>query len=973
MPGGLESIGAAHSLAPGEEPWKNPAMRHALYAVFFASGFSSLVFETLWFRQATLVFGSSVWASSLVLAAFMGGLALGNGLAAWRGGRLANPIAWYAGIEVLIGALGLLLVWVLPQLPSILAPLFRALLDQSWALNLVRSWFAFALLLIPATGMGATLPLLVGARARIDPDFGAVLGRLYGCNTLGAVAGTLAGEVALIEALGVLGTGVAAACISVAAGIAAFGISRRHPQARPARKEAAAAREHGGPGARRLLIATFVAGGCLLGLEVVWFRFLSLFLAGTNFAFGVMLAVVLAGLALGGLLAALVLRAAPGAHRHAGSLALLCGVATLSTYAIFSAVLGDYPGLHFTAPWKILRLSLGLMLAPSILSGLLFTFIGKRLREEIPGNVEAAGMLTLANTAGAMLGPLLAGFVLLPALGVERCVLVFAMAYAAVAPLAHPPRSLPGRRGRRFAFAACAAGLAAATALFPFGRMQEHFLSVSSRVYGRSGEEVVAVREGLLETIIYTRKEFLGRPLFYRLITNGYSMSGTMVGARRYMKLFAFWPLAIHPGVERALLISFGVGSTAEALTAAPEIQSIDVVDISHDILELSAVVFGADAGPLADPRVRVHVEDGRFFLQTTGERYDLVTAEPPPLKVAGVVNLYTEEYFRLIRDRLRPGGITTYWLPVHQLDRREFGAVVRAFCNVFDDCSLWQGSSLDWMLAGSREMAPATEERLRSLWREPGFVDELQSLGFETPEQLGATFLADAEFLVRLTSSAEPLTDDFPYRMSNRQVTFGQRPRLYDRLLNPQESRRRFLGSAWVRRIWPEALREGAGPYFAFRPFLGASFSGRGGVDDVESWKALHQILTRSGLVTLPLWRMGSSADKQRILEAIADGEASPKIAYWRGVRALAERRYGDARRHFQRVGSGDPALPDAAEYEVYAALLQDRPADVDARMAEILARRGIDRLEPGFRAWARSAFGAGAEQRSLRGDSIR
>ena len=169
-----------------------------LCAVFFCSGAAALVFESLWFRQAGLAFGNSVWASSLVLSSFMAGLAVGNGLVVRAAARIRRPVRVYAGLEATIAVSGSLLVWALPLLGRWLDPLLAAAAGTPWLLNALRLALSFAVLLVPATAMGATLPILVKALSERDANFGAVLGRLYGYNTMGAVAGALATEVFLV-------------------------------------------------------------------------------------------------------------------------------------------------------------------------------------------------------------------------------------------------------------------------------------------------------------------------------------------------------------------------------------------------------------------------------------------------------------------------------------------------------------------------------------------------------------------------------------------------------------------------------------------------------------------------------------------------------------------------------------------------------------------------------------------------------
>ena len=228
--------------------------------VFFLSGVSALVFETLWFRQAGLAFGASVWASALVLSSFMTGIAIGNGFAARYGGSIRRPLVLYAGLEVWIGLVGLGLVVVLPELTPPLAYILNPLEAYPTLLRLARFVLAFVLLLGPAVAMGATLPLLVKTLFGEGDDFGRLLGRLYGINTLGAVVGAITSEFFLIPRVGVLGSGFAAAGMSaLAAGLA---IWAARGAVLPSMSSPVAGRDRGvgGSAALRLLGAAFVCG-----------------------------------------------------------------------------------------------------------------------------------------------------------------------------------------------------------------------------------------------------------------------------------------------------------------------------------------------------------------------------------------------------------------------------------------------------------------------------------------------------------------------------------------------------------------------------------------------------------------------------------------------------------------------------------------------------------------------------------------
>ncbi|HEY7514626.1 MAG TPA: spermidine synthase, partial [Vicinamibacteria bacterium] len=427
-------------------------MSQLLYLVFFVSGAAALLFETLWFRQTGLVLGNSIWASSLVTSSLMGGLAIGNALAARRGGHLRRPIRTYALLEAIIGATGLGLVCLLPRLTTLLVPIWTGLGERPALLNAMRLFVAFAVLLVPATSMGATLPVLTRAVSAHEPSFGRVLGSLYGLNTLGAVAGALVGEAWLIERFGITGTGLCAAGLNLSAAAAALALSRDENAVPYPVTDLGGTRVRGGAG-RLVLGAAFLAGAILLSLEVVWFRLLLMFVFASSLSFAVMLAVVLAGIGLGGLAAGRVLRAGADPRHALPSLALALGAVTAWTYAALPDVLSRHVIGFIVTPRAVLGVALPLMLPTSVLSGALFTLMGTVLKKEGRGASAATGALTLANTTGAMLGPLVTAFLLLPGIGVERTLYALAMGYGAVALLCAGRRGAPSPGASRWTLA----------------------------------------------------------------------------------------------------------------------------------------------------------------------------------------------------------------------------------------------------------------------------------------------------------------------------------------------------------------------------------------------------------------------------------------------------------------------------------------------------------------------------------------
>jgi predicted membrane-bound spermidine synthase len=869
-------------------------MPSALLPIFFVSGIAGLTFETLWFRLAGLALGNSVWSASLVLAAFMAGLTLGNGLVARCHRRIADPVRVYALLELGIGVGSFLVVIALPRVSGALGPLFATVADTPWLLNTVRLTSAFALLVLPTTAMGATLPLLTATLSRGNPSFGATVGKLYGWNTLGAMLGAIACEAVLVRFFGVASTALIAMLLNLTAGLLALRLGDT-PAALPDMPTGTpfSARAY------RYLAVALLSGAIMLALEVVWFRFLLLTYTGTGLTFAVMLTVVLAGIGLGGLAAGKLAQRVEQCHRWLPHVTAASGLMVVATYHGFDLFTVQQVRESATLP-VFVGFATFLMLPVSMLSGAAFTLVAHAVKEELGGSMRTTGIVALCNTIGATGGSLAAGFVMLPTLGMERSLFALAAAYCGTALLVPP--GAPAARGMRSAWGTIAVAVAALAA-FPFGLMERSFFKIVERAL--PAQQLIATREGLTETMRYYRGDAFGAPAFYRLVTNGYSMSATTVIGKRYMKLYVYLPLALQADAHDALLISYGVGSTAKALTDSKGLTHIDVVDISREILQMSSVVYRDADNPLHDPRVQVHIEDGRFFLGTRSRKYDLITSEPPPPKVAGVVNLYTQEYFQAIREHLTPNGHATYWVPVHDLQPLDTLAIIRAFCNVFEDCTLWDGAGLEWMLMGgngTQERVPA--DTFSAQWHDDGVRRELVALGFELPEQMGALFMGDASYLAGVTRNVAPVTDNYPLRISSELVRAPGRVQLYAAMMDERDRLDRFTHSAFIAQVWPEELAAQTPPYFRYEGLIKDHFT-QGEYPPSEPaflWQSIDEVLANSRLETLPLWLLGTDRDAQRNAHAVVAQEAvQPDVSLELALGRLALRDYSGALAAFE------------------------------------------------------------------------
>src|SRR6266540_2269427 len=799
-----------------------------LSAILFLSGIGALIFETLWLRLSGLAFGNSIWAAALILSSFMGGLALGNAIAASSRIRRWRPLRLYALLEVLVALLGCTIVFGLPVLGELLRPVWQMLWNYQPTLLGLRFVVSFLILLVPTTAMGLTLPVLMEDPMLRQTNFGRAIGFLYGANTLGAVAGAVLGEGYLIAAFGLRGTSLAAGLVVCIAAIIALLVARiggdtSEPIPKPTFPLCLDV-SYRLPW--RLLFASFGTGCTLLCLEVIWFRFLRLYVVSSATAFAVMLAIVLAGIGLGSLVAGAIHRRSAQLNQFLPVLLLLAAIAVLSSYLFFPGETVRTPAGAFSlASWhQIALLCLALMFPVAFLSGILFPSIAARVHAGVQDRMNSTGITTLLNTTGAAIGPLFASFVLLPGIGYQRSLVLCAVVYALLGVLVSERSSWSIRRPIGLIIIALCAGAILLMAILPYHRAESHF-SHASRPYeidehGNVLAHVVKRIEGTSDTLQLLRRDLFGEPYYYRLLINAFSMSATNPRNQRYMRLFAYLPLAFRPESEDVLLLCYGCGVTADALLHGPNVKRMDAVDISKEVFALADFYSGINySNPLRDPRVHAVVQDGRFFLQASPQQYDIISGEPPPPKVMGAVNLYTSEFFRLMHSRLKEGGIATFWLPINQLKVDEAKAILRAFHDAFPNASLWASADQEWIMMGIKGPGrKVKEEEIRQLWSQSGSGGDLRQIGIEVPQQLGALFVMDAEGIDQITHDVAPLTDCYPKRLTDEPWDEEAGHRFALMYLAAPSALQRFLHSSLAATIWPETLNKSLESFFILR-----------------------------------------------------------------------------------------------------------------------------------------------------------
>ncbi|MGJ8668674.1 MAG: hypothetical protein ACSHXK_04210 [Oceanococcus sp.] len=753
----------------------------AFYIAAALSGFAALLFELLLFRRLELVLGRSVSASAVILAAFM----LGLGLGAFFMSLPAPTSRWhqraslvYAGVELFAGVAAAALVFVLPWLALELG-------------NGVAISIAVASLLLPTIAMGMAMPLLCEACLSKPSAFQKAFPRLYAANTLGAMAGAGLG-VLLLRQYGIpVASGLALSANVLAAGLVLW-LGKRPTVWLSARvavleetPETAVDRSH----LSFLLVAA--SGFLILALEVIWLRALLMHYSGNDTLFALVVAVVIGGLSVG------------------ASQSRRLDLNAWLQVAAWACVLSCLSLLLWPRELPLLATVLVLALPCSSASGALFSRSMRMLRQQRASSAQASGQLYLINTLMAALGALSAAWVLVPALGIVRAWLLCAASFALLSYFVAPLRK---------AWSLLSLLLIVGVFYRDPGELWADQALAHFPDHTRQGE-IVFAKDASLQL---ARRDVNGQPVAWRLLTDGYSMSGTEFDSLRYMRLFAQLPQTLHANPQRALLISYGVGTTANALLADQRLQRLDVVDTSQASVALSQEIYAVSGrdSPLQDSRSHLHIDDGRHHLLNSQNVWDIITAEPPPPRLAGVVNLYTQEYFALIYQRLAQGGLSTHWLPVDQLSRDSSAAIIRAFCRVFSDCSLWAGSHYNWVLMGGREFSASAVQAPFPLFRQPQTLGLLREVGFERASQLAATFLADAQQLQAWVGQGPVLDDNHPGRLQHNaadQATLQH----YFAWMDDIATQQRLAQSAWTQQLWSQELKQQAEADWLWQPVL--------------------------------------------------------------------------------------------------------------------------------------------------------
>lgn len=787
-----------------------------IFLLFLLSGATSLVYEVVWLRKLILIFGSTQFATSAILSTFMAGLALGAFVA---GRRLTRshiaPLKIYGLLEIGIGVYALCVPFLFRALSPVYQALWDAGMSESFLALSVAKFVGIAVVLLPPTVMmGATLPILSRQIADDPKRIGGKVGMLYAINTFGAVAGTFLAGFVLVPHLGVRQTLWVTAAVNGLLGLTAMWLAGRRP-----RPESAASAEPSGDveqapvpdspalaAARRrmplVLLVFGLSGFGALVLEVAWTRVLSLVMGSSVYAFSLMLLAFLVGLAAGSAFFAGWLRKRPGTDPAAmlGVLLIAAGFMAYATSFAFRVLPRMFAEVYFWTQgqtdwltgsgwmsadqWMVFQFLCGLliMFPATFALGGIFPAVLQLHTRQLDQVGTSVGTVYASNTVGAIVGAAMAGFVLIPTVGMLNAVTGVAILEVALGTLiifavvTRPHRLRPALLltavvicGLFFRLPQWDVRLMnSGVYMNLFGEGWTDWETFSQFIY--ENNETVFVGEGLTATVFVA-----DQPRFQNryLSVNGKIEASTNADLETQL-MISHLPLMMHADPKDIMVIGLASGISVGSVATHP-VETIRVIEVEKEMEHAARLFEEHNNYVLDDPRLVLSFNDARNDLEFSSTTYDVIISEPSNPWMTVAANLFTEDFFRMARTRLREGGIFSQWVQNYYLPKEDLRSIIAAFRTSFPYVMLFETyNGIDLLLMGSQEPIQLDLERFDKRMTELRVLMDLGRVGIRTPSNVLELFRLGPEDIDRVVTGAPRNTDDNARVEFSAPKTFG-------------------------------------------------------------------------------------------------------------------------------------------------------------------------------------------------------
>jgi predicted membrane-bound spermidine synthase/tetratricopeptide (TPR) repeat protein len=822
---------------------------------FFFSGAAGLIYQVVWTRMLTQIFGNTTYAIATVLSAFMAGLAIGSYVFGQIADRGKNDFLLYGILEAGVGVYGFLVPWLFLGAQKVYGPIFGLNESYPFLFNLVLFFLSFVLLVFPTLLMGATLPVLSRFFVRSFAQFGRRVGDLYATNTLGAVIGCAAAGFYLIPTFGMRTTVFIAAGVNMVIALLILIVDRlRDPSPVPVAAEAAAeeapqtqAQAHSASTLRWVVLVSFgLSGFASLVYENAWTRSLTLVIGSSIYSFSTMLVTFLVGLALGGFIYARFLGDREARLTTFGLIELWVGLSALATIPLFEKLpliflrlLHGFGETFTVFLYLQVFLSALVMFIPTVLLGMTFPLVARLFTQSLYRVGSGVGSSYAANTVGAVLGAFAGGFILIPKLGIQNAIIVAVVMNLLIGAwliISDPKLSVVPRYVLGFA-------VLALTFIAPYKvpRWDPHVLTSGVTIYADRYESLptdsLRVEEMKRDDVLYYREGLTSTVSVHRIPGSDYvyfksngKIDGSYGDALSQL-MTSYLAMLLHPKAEVALTIGLGSGMSGKALATFDSLKEIEVIEIEPAMIDASryfgvtwvraegfpsGVTFPNDdgnsriwyntaekrlyykgvmdseartelmkrsedrdyrgvidrlyrnarhsrsAGLHEDKRVRIIPTDGRNYILATPKYYDVITAEPSNPWIAGIANLYTREFYQVIKSKIKDDGIFAQWFHNYSMSPDDFRMVFRTFAEAFPHVSLWSMKESDFLLIGSKREQVFDYPTVKKIFdSNKTLQSDFEYLGLSDVYAAQGFFRMDREGFVNFGKGAAINTDD--------------------------------------------------------------------------------------------------------------------------------------------------------------------------------------------------------------------
>ncbi|MEK7398824.1 MAG: fused MFS/spermidine synthase [Candidatus Poribacteria bacterium] len=769
----------AESITDESEPrqirftWK---VRLAILAIFFFSGAVGLIYEIVWNRMLTVVFGSTVFAVTTVLTAFMAGMAIGSYYIGKYADRHRNSLKIYAYLELGIGVYAVILPLILAGTNAIYILLHRNLEASFYLLSFFRFILCFIVLVIPSILMGGTLPVMTKALTNRLDRLGWTVGSLYALNTFGGVVGCFLAGFVMVKALGISATTFISAGINIIIAVIVllifakkiiFNNDQEIYEATPEQDDNLIDLPKN---AGKIALLIFgVSGFCALAYEVLWTRILVLFLGSTAYAFATMLSAFLCGIAIGSILIARFVDKRKDILTTLGIIQIVIALSAILLIPIYGKLYDI--GLKFTGTgWLTFvvskyALSFLVMLIPTILMGAAFPIASRIYANDAENLGRSIGKIYSINTLGGIFGSFFAGFVFIPLIGVQKSIMVMSCLNVAIGIVAlifsliyWKSKANPKKVAGHFAYIAIAF-IAIIVSVFIIDTSQP--LTKFTAVFKGSGEKnkLLFYKEEVDTSVTVVEDTEGVRRVF---VDTNQAAEDSRWNLPSH-NIIGHIPILLHPDPKNALVIGFGMGVTSWAISRHGV--NVDAVEISPGVVEANSFFTKINHDVLKDPLIHLAIDDGRNWTLTTNKKYDMIsTGIIHPLVSTNSAGFYTKNFYKLCKKRLTENGIMCQWVPLYRLPEEHFKTIVRTFKASFPYTTLWYKWTPDFViLIGTPEEIKIDFQDFSKRMEKPAVKADLETVNMADPFALLDSFMMDDRTIDAYVGDGRIHTDNRP------------------------------------------------------------------------------------------------------------------------------------------------------------------------------------------------------------------